>query len=188
MGSALKKKAMGHAMMHANSPEKGDAHLHAGSDFEEGLHPGPLHKALHSLPSDHHLHPDNLSHDHPLKAELEQEVEHANKPGKIEGTEHDANEHPDGMSQDRAPELSGHGDLSHEEGEKADEDANHHGEIGAMARSGGDLNDQEHHKIMQALAGHGSPIGRKSMTLGERAADKAKEKFASVQKHKKQLG
>lgn len=47
---------------------------------------------------------------------------------------------------------------------------------------GGDM--ARHHEIMKALSDGGS-MGHHSGSLHQRAADKAKEKFASIAKHKK---
>lgn len=43
------------------------------------------------------------------------------------------------------------------------------------------------HQILQAISGLGGHGGRGAMGLNERAADKAKEKYASIQKHKGDL-
>lgn len=78
---------------------------------------------------------------------------------------------------DRAPQL---------DAKKApDMDPNHKPEDGDMARSGGAVNSSEHEKIMHALMSGAPPKGKAPMTLNERAGDKAKEKYASMQKHKK---
>ena len=43
------------------------------------------------------------------------------------------------------------------------------------------------HQILGAIASKGDHTGRSANTLGERASDKAKEKFAAIQKHKKDV-
>ena len=94
-----------------------------------------------------------------------------------------------------APEL--HDEHEKEEGSLIHDIGSHHEDEGhaldklsAMHQThDGDAVDMhegsDHHmKILSALADHGHG-GRGSHGLHEMAADKAKEKFASIQKHKK---
>lgn len=57
--------------------------------------------------------------------------------------------------------------------------ADHHPLAGHPARSGGGLSPEEHNKILHAISSVG-PVGRGSMTLGERAGDKARAQQEAI--------